>query len=164
MKYRVALHRRKASFFRRKTVLRRARRDPQRSALAFAWHANKPHFAGCLSGGGETRKLAARARRAALVMIGPRTTERPCTGERPLTLSVRPWFDVRVVTSNAQLAFAWHANKRHCASCCSGGGVTRQLAARARHATLVVIGLRTIEGYCTGGRPLSLGARPWRDV
>ena len=92
------------------------------------------------------------------------TTKKPCTGERPLTLRVRPWFDVRAVTYKAQPGFAWHANKRHCAGCLSGGGETRELAARARRAALVLAGLRSMEGYCTGGRPLSFGARPWCDV
>ena len=36
---------------------------------AFAWHERKPHCAGCLSGCGETRELAVRAHRAALVVI-----------------------------------------------------------------------------------------------
>ena len=131
---------------------------------AFACHANERHCAGCLSGGGETRKLAARARRAALAAIGLRAVKGHCTGGRPLSFGARPWCDVRAVASNAQPAFAWHANKRHCAGCLSGGGETRELAARARRAALVVIGLRTMKGHCTGGRPLSFGARPWCDV
>ena len=45
-----------------------------------------------------------------------------CTGGRPLSFGARPWCDVRAVTSNAQPAFAWHARKRHCAGCLSGGG------------------------------------------
>ena len=63
-----------------------------------------------------------------------------CTGGRPLSFGARPWCDVRAVTSNAQPAFAWHANERHCAGCLSGGGETRELAARARRAALAVIG------------------------
>ena len=54
------------------------------------------------------------------------------------------------VASNAHPAFEWHANKRHCACCLSGGGETRKLAARARRrAALVVIGLRDMKGYRT---------------
>ena len=131
---------------------------------AFAWHTRKRHCAGCLSGGGETRELAARARRAALVVVGSAHVKGHCTGGRPLSFGARPWCDVRAVTSNAQPAFAWHARKRHCAGCLSGGGETRELAARARRAALVVMCLPTMEGHCTGGRPLSFGARPWCDV
>ena len=57
--------------------------------------------------------------------------ERHCTGGRPLSFGARPWCDVRAVTSNAQPAFSWHANERHCGVCLSGGGKTRELAARA---------------------------------
>ena len=128
---------------------------------AFAWHARKRHCAGCLSGGGETQELAARASRAALAAIGPRDMKGHCIGERSLFFGAIPWCDVRAVTSNAQPAFAWHANKRHCAGCLSGGGKTRELAARARRAALAVIDSRTIKVYCTGGRSLSVGARPW---
>ena len=105
-----------------------------------------------------------RARRVALVVIGLRTMGGHCTGGRPLSFGARPWCDVRAVTSNAQPAFAWHARKRHCAGCLLGGGKTRNLAARARRAALVVIFLRDLEGHCTGGRPPSFDARPWCDV
>ena len=131
---------------------------------AFAWHANERHCAGNLYGGGKTRELAARARRAALPAICLRAAKWYCTYGRPLSFGARPWCDVRAVASNTQLAFAWHANKRHCAGCLSGGGQRRKLEARARRVTLVVIDPRTIEGYCTGGMPLSFGARPWCDV
>ena len=87
-----------------------------------------------------------------------------CTGGRPLTFGTRPWFDVRAVTSSAQPAFAWHFNRRHCAGCLSGGGETRELAARARLAVLAVVGSRTTKIRCTGGRRLIFGARPWCDV
>ena len=132
---------------------------------AFTWHADKLHCPGCLSGGGETRKLAARARAPCRAGCDRSTHYRKtCTGERPLTLSATPWFDVRAVSSNAQLAFAWYANKRYCAGCISGGGETRELAARARRAALTAIGLRGTEGHCTGERLLFFGARPWCDV
>ena len=108
------------------------------------WHERKRHCAGCLSGGGKTHKLAARARRAVLDVIGLYTTEGYCTCDKPVSFGARPWCDVRVVTSNAQPAFAWHARMRHCAGCLSGGEKTRKLAARARRAALDVIGL------CTG--------------
>ena len=98
---------------------------------AFALQANRRHCAGCLLGGGVTRKLAARVRRAALVAIGPLNIERPRTGKRPLILSVRQWCDVPAVTSNTHPALAWRAKKCHCAGCLSGGGDTGELAAHA---------------------------------
>ena len=129
-RYERALHRRKASLLRCKTVVRRASCDLQRAA-GIRVPRDERHCAGCLSGGGETRELAARARRAALAAIGVRAMKGHCTGGRPLSFGARPWCDVRAVTSNAQPAFAWHANERHCAGCLSGGGETRELAARA---------------------------------
>ena len=72
--------------------------------------------------------------------------------QKPLCFSARPWCDARAVTFNAQLAFAWHVNKRHCAGCLSGGGETHELAARARRALLFAIGLRDMEEYCSRKR------------
>ena len=131
---------------------------------AFAWHFNRRHCAGCLSGGGETRELAARARLAALAVVGSRNKEIRCTGGRRLTLGARPWCDVRAVTSRTQPAFASPMHERHCTGYISGGGGTRELAAHARRTALIVICLPITEWHCTGGRPLSLGARPWFDV
>ena len=132
---------------------------------AFAWHTRKRHCAGSLLGGGKTRELAKRACRVALVVIGPRAIERHCGGRRSLTLSSRPWCDVRTVaSSSAQPAFAWPMHERNCAGCLSGGDQTCKLAARVRHSALVVIDLCATEGHCTDGRPLSFGARPWCDV
>ena len=190
--FRKALQWREASLPRYKTVVCDVRAVTSNAQPAFAWHANKRHCAGCLSGGGETRELAARARRAALVAIGLRSIEgiapaeglslsaqgrgatcrrglqrapgirvareqaplcllslgrwrntqtcrarapprrtgcdRPTRHERvshtkrPLSFGEMPWCDVRAVASNAHPAFAWHANKRQCAGCLSGGG------------------------------------------
>ena len=54
---------------------------------------------------------------------------------------------------------------RHCASCrLWGGGAARELATRARRATLIVVDPYTIKGHCTGEKPLSFGARSWCDV
>ena len=50
----------------------------------FSWHARKPHYAGCLSGGGKTRELASRVRRAALAAVGLRTLEGKAPAEGPL--------------------------------------------------------------------------------
>ena len=131
---------------------------------AFAWHARERHCAACPSGGGVARELAARARRKALVLIGSRTIEGHCAGERPLSFIARPWCDVLDVAFNSQSAFAWHTRERHCAACLSGGGAAREPAARTRRAALVVTSSNTAYGDCTGGRPLSFGARPWCDV
>ena len=67
----------------------------------------KRHFAGCVSGGGKTRELAAHARRAALTAIDLRGTEGHCTGERLFISGARTWCDVRAVASNNQPDFAW---------------------------------------------------------
>ena len=106
------------------------------------------------------RKFAAQARRDALIVLGPSNVEGYCTGGRPLSFGAKPWCDERAVTSIAQPAFTWYANKCHCAGYLSEGGETRELAAHARRVALVVIGLRIMKGHCTGGRPLSSGATP----
>ena len=118
MPYVRALHRREASLFRRATVVRRA------SAAGFARHARARHCAGCLRGGGTARELPARARRAALVVVGLCLILGHCTAKRPLSFCARPWYDVP-----AQPAFAWHARARHCAGCLSGGSAARELSA-----------------------------------
>ena len=97
----------------------------------FTWHTNKRHYAGCLSGGGKTPEVAARARRAVLIVIVVRAAEGHCTGARSLSIGARPWWDERAVASNGQSAFAWHVRKPHCGSYLSGGGETRELAVRA---------------------------------
>ena len=131
---------------------------------AFACPTRERHCAGCLSGGGKTRKLAARVRRAALAVIDLRTLEEHCIGGIPLSFRARPLCDVQAVNFNAQPAFACPTRERHCAGSLSGGGKTRKLAACARRATLVAIGLRDMERHYNGGRPLSFHARPWCDV
>ena len=100
-----------------KTVVRCASCDLQRAAgiNVVRGHADKRHCANRLSGGGETRGLAARARRAAKAVIDLRIVKACCTVVGPLSSGVRPWCDVRAVISNAQPAFTWHADKRHCA-------------------------------------------------
>ena len=130
----------------------------------FVWHTRKRHCGGYLSGGGKTRKLAARARRAALVVDGLRIIKGHCAGEMPLSFGARPWCDVRAVTSNAQPAFACPTRERHCSGCLSGGGKTRKLAVRSRRAALAVIGLYTMQGQCIGGMPVSYRARRLCDV
>ena len=123
------------------------------------------HCAGCLSGGGEAHEVAARARRAALVVVGPRTMKTHCTGGRPLSFLVKTM--VQRASCGLQYTVgcvAWHARARHCTGCLSGRGAARELYAGARRVTLVVVGPCPMEGHCTSGRPPSFVARPWCDV
>ena len=131
---------------------------------AFAWHGCKGHCSGCLSGGGRTRKLAMRARRAALVVVCLHDPKGHCTGGRPFPLGVRHCCNMRAVTSNRQPAFAWPTHEPHCVGCVSGGDRPRKLAARERRVALAAAGPGASERYCTGGRHLIFGARPWCDV
>ena len=131
---------------------------------AFAWHVRANHCAHCLSGGGASRKLSARARRGALVVVGPCTRKGHCTGERPLSFGVRLLCDVPAVVTQNRPAFAWHARARHFARCFSGEGAALELAVRAHRAALAVVVPRIRQGHCTGERSRSFGARPWCDV
>ena len=97
-------------------------------------------------------------------MVGLCTMKGHCTGERHLPFGARPQCDVAITTFKKQPAFEWHARARHCARCLSRGGAARKLAARARRAAPVVVGLGRIQGHCTSEKPLSFGARPWYDV
>ena len=67
-----------------------------------------------------------------MVVIGLRKMEWYYIGGRPVSFGARPWCDVRVVASNAQPVFVWHASKRHCGGCLSGGGKTYASLPRAR--------------------------------
>ena len=122
---------------------------------ALAWYARKRHCSGCLSGGGEIRKLTARARVSRWLRSAYALQKEYCTGKKAsLFRSKTPWCDVRAeADSNAQPAFAWHTRARHCAGYLSGCGETRDLAARARRAELAVIGLRAMEECCAGKKP-----------
>ena len=159
--YARTLHRREASLSRCKTVVRCESCGLQRAAGNRVVRERAPLRWLSLGRWQNTRSCCARAPcRASCV----RVTECHCTGERPLSFGARPWYDVRAVPSNAQPAFAWHARKRHC-----DGSVSREVAkdtslTRARRAGLVVIDLRGTERHCTGGRPLSFGAKSWCDV
>ena len=64
----------------------------------------------------------------------------------------------------AQPEFASHTRAHHCARSLSGGGALRAVAARVRRAARVLVVPFTMEGHCTGMRPLSFGARPWCDM
>ena len=141
--YAKALHRREASLSLSAAVVRRASCGPNVQPT-FASHVRTCRCGGCLSGGCAARELAARARRAALAVVGLCHIQKHCPGERPLSFGARPWCDVPVGASNAQPTFAptfaWHTRAHRCTACLSGVGAARGLAARARSAALVVVG------------------------
>ena len=63
----------------------------------------------CLWGGDGARKLDARARCAALVVVGPRSTDGRCANQRHFTFGARPWCDVPAVASNTKPGASCHA-------------------------------------------------------
>jgi hypothetical protein len=160
-----ALRRRKVPLLRRADVVRRASCClPESASLRVARRTRAYHCVRCLSQRGASRKLAARACRAALALMTSCTSQGHSTGERPLCFGARPWCDVPAAASQNQLVLAWHARARHCARCLLGAGASRELAAHAHHAALAVGAPHTRLGRCSGERPLSFAARPWCDV
>ena len=117
----------------------------------FTWHANKTTTLGMAKRASFPHALAVprwlRLVRALEKSIVP--------AEGFSFFGARPLRDESAVTSNARPAFTWHADKHHCADVLLGCGETREVPAHARRAALVVIGLRIMTGYCTGGTPLS---------
>ena len=160
--YQRALRRREASLLRRATVVRRASCGLQRQASAACRAAHARRRSLSLGRRRSTRACCARAPCRAgcdrLVLI-----EEHCTGERPLSFGARPWCDVPAAASNAKPA-PRVSRAGALRSLSLGGGAALELAARARRAALVVVGLCPTEGHCAGERPLSFGARPWCDV
>ena len=146
-------------------VLRRASRGLQRAADLRMCARQKRHRALSLSGGGAARALAACARRAALVGVGPCPMEAHCASETALSLGARPCSDVPAAASNEQLTCACAQEKAPLrALSLSGGGAARALAACARRAALVGVGPCPMEAHCASETALSLGARPCSDV
>ena len=126
----ISLHRREVSLLRCKTVVRRASCGLQHAA---GFRGTHRHCAGCLSRSDKTRELAARARRAALPVIGFCAMKGYCTGGRPLSFGARPGCVVRAVTSNVQPAFAWHACMRvFCGRSSPSAKSTRAFRSRQR--------------------------------
>ena len=139
-------------------------RPPTSSRRSRVRTANAPPRALSL-GGGAARALAACARRAALVGVGPCPMEAHCASETALSLGARPCSDVPAAASNEQLACACaQANAPPRALSLSGGGAARALAACARRAALVGVGPCPMEAHCASETALSLGARPCSDV
>ena len=97
----------------------------------FAWHTRARRCARCLSGGGAVRKVVARARRVALVVIGRCTRQGRRAFERSLYFDAQSWCDKPAASCQSQPSFVWNALTRYCACCFSGGGTARKLVARA---------------------------------
>ena len=77
----------------------------------------KRHCAIAPSGGGEARALVARARRAALVVVGLCPWKGHCASARPLPFGARPCSNVPAAASNEQPACACaHTQSRHCSA------------------------------------------------
>ena len=94
-----------------------------------------PPHALSLSGAGAARALAAYARLAALVGLGPCPMEAHCTSETALFFGARPCSDVPAAASNKQLSFACAQDEAPPrALSLSGGGAARRLVACARRA------------------------------
>ena len=108
--------------------------------------------------------LATRARGAALVVVASCMVQGHRNGKRPLSIGARPCYDVSAAISNAQPAFAWRSRKSATALAVSREEARHARLRRACRAAPVVVTSRTIQGHCTGERPLSIVARPWCDV
>ena len=118
-----------------------------------------------LSGGGAARALAACARCAALVGVGPCPLEAHCASETPLFLGARPCSVVPAAASNKQLSCACAQEKAPPrALSLSGGSAAGALAACARRAALVGVGSCPMEAPCASKTALSHGARPCSNV
>ena len=158
-----ALRRREASLLRRAPVVRRASCGLQRQASAACLVRRRRACARCLWGGGAALELAARARRAALVVVGLRLQK--ALRRREASLLRRAPVVRRASCGLQRQASAACLARRsaRCARCLWGGGAALELASRARRAALVVVG-SCLERHCAGERPLSFGARPWCDV
>ena len=108
-----------------------------------------------LSGGGAAREFAARVRRAALVVGSPCTKQGYCTGESPLSLGARPWYDVPAAAYQNLLAFAWHGAR---------GRTTAFAVSRteAHHASL--LSARAVPRWLWCLRAQAKGNVPARDL
>ena len=96
-------------------MLRRASSGLQHHASVVSRGAQALLRALPLSGGGAASALAARARRAAQVGVGPCPLEGHFTSERHLSLGVRPCSDVPNAASNAKQAPRVAGRRRYCA-------------------------------------------------
>ena len=165
MLYTRAPHQREASLLRTAALVRRASYRLQRQAGCRAGAKRTHAGARCFSGEGAALKLAVRARRAALVVVASYARQGHCTGERrfsqwPTTMVWRPSYGLQRRACRRVLAKCTRAGGR----CLSGERSALELAAPARHAALVVVGIDLLQGHCASEKPLSFGARQWHGM
>ena len=131
-------------------------------------HARRRSLARCLWGGGAALELPLRARRAAVVVVGPHAKSSHCAGEWALSFGTSPWCDVLSAASNSKppplVSHGARAPALARSRCLWGGDAALELAARARRAAVVVVGPHAKQEHCTGERPLLFGASPWCNV
>ena len=65
-------------------------------------HARRRSLARCLRGGGAALELPLRARRAAVVVVGPHAKSSHCAGEWAFSFGTSPWCDVPSAASNSK--------------------------------------------------------------
>ena len=163
-------------------MVRRASCGLQRPTSA-ACHAAQSRWRSLSLGRKRMRKLAVRARCAALFLVWLRPIKVRWTGERPVSFGPRSWCDVpglrrretcllrrALVERRASCGLqrgtsaACHAEQLCWRSLSLGRKRMRKLAVRARCAAPVVVWLRPIKVRWTGERPVSFGPRSWCDV
>ena len=133
-------HRREASLLRRAAVVRRASCSLQESAGFRVACASAPLRSLSLGRRRSTRACCARAPcRAGCGRPMPRKGTASARGLSPSARGRGATCQLRPPTPSRLSRV--HARARHCARCLSGGGAARELAARARRAALVVVGL-----------------------
>ena len=118
---------------------------------------------------GAARELAARTRSPALVATGLCPMGH-CTGGKPLSYGASTVRDRCASGASCQLRppnYAAGFRVAHASAPLRSPSLGWRHSTRDfpfRRAGRVVVGPRSIEGHCTGGKPLSFGARPWNDV
>jgi len=118
----------------------------------------------CLWGGDAALELASRARRAAMVMVGPYPTKGRCDGETVLPFGLRPWCDVPAAAFSFMPAPRGSRDAGASALAVSGKEAQHSTLLRTRRAALVLTCLLPANERCASERPLSFGAQPWCDV
>ena len=117
-----------------------------------------------LWGGGAALKLAGRARRAALVMVGLGLIKERCTDGRLLSFGARPWCDVPAAAFSANPAAACAASARAPALAVSGEEAQYSRLLHAHRAALIAVCLGPLKECCIGRGGLFFDARPRRDA
>ena len=141
---------------------RSATRQPWPHARpAYAYAQLSCHRTRSLWGGGAACSLAARARHATRVGIGPPALQGRHANDRALLFGARSWWYAPALASSAA-GCACAQESGHRTRSLSVGGAAGALAARARHAALVRIDPPALESRRASARALSFDARPWR--